>query len=318
MLIGYHASHEQFPPAELLQLVQAAEQAGFQAAMASDHITPFSMRQGESGFVWSWLGAALATTGFSFGTVSAPGQRYHPAIIAQAIATLSSMFPERFWVALGSGQFINEHVTGETWPSEKQRDERLLECVTAIRSLLAGESVTHEGRVTLMDARLFSRPRIMPKLLGAAITVESARWVASWADGLITVAQPRAKLAEVIDAFRSNGGDGKPLFLQAQVSYDATYEAALDGAWDQWRMSALQSDQIVNASTPEEVDRMAKDIPKSAVAERVRVSADPEQHIEWLREDQAMGFDAVYIHNVNRKQQPFIEAFGATVIPAFR
>src|SRR5918995_402205 len=117
MLIGYHASHEQFSPAELLGLVRLAERSGFEAAMASDHISPFSLRQGQSGFVWSWLGAALATTQLSFGTVNAPGQRYHPTIVAQAIATLSQMFPERFWVALGSGQFINEHVVGTQWPS---------------------------------------------------------------------------------------------------------------------------------------------------------------------------------------------------------
>src|SRR5688572_6099129 len=104
MQVGYHASHEQFPPDELLRLVHRAEAAGFDCAMCSDHLAPFSGRQGESGFAWSWLGAAMATTRLSFGTVNAPGQRYHPAVIAQAAATLSQMFPGRFWLALGSGQ----------------------------------------------------------------------------------------------------------------------------------------------------------------------------------------------------------------------
>ena len=105
---GFHASHEQISPRQLL-----AEQAGFQAAMCSDHLEPWSSRQGHSGLAWAWLGAALATTDLTFGTVTAPGQRYHPAVVAQAIATLGQMYPGRFWTALGTGQHANEHVTGE-------------------------------------------------------------------------------------------------------------------------------------------------------------------------------------------------------------
>src|SRR5690606_27162420 len=123
---GYHASHEQFSPSELLALVKLAEKAGFDAAMCSDHFTPWSERQGQSGFAWSWLGAALqATDSLSFGMVNAPGQRYHPAIIAQAIATLSEMFPSRLWCAFGSGQLMNEHITGQGWISKAERNSRL-------------------------------------------------------------------------------------------------------------------------------------------------------------------------------------------------
>jgi coenzyme F420-dependent glucose-6-phosphate dehydrogenase len=117
-IIGYHASHEQFRPGDLLRYVQLAEQAGFGAAMCSDHFHPWSERQGQSGFAWAWLGAALEATSLSFGLVNAPGQRYHPAIIAQAAATLADMFPGRFWIAVGSGQALNEHITGERWPSK--------------------------------------------------------------------------------------------------------------------------------------------------------------------------------------------------------
>src|SRR5919106_6602902 len=113
---GLHASHEQIPPADLLDAVVRAEQAGFTAAMCSDHFSPWSERQGQSAFAWSWLGAALQATSLPFGVVNAPGQRYHPAIIAQATATLSVMFPGRFWLAIGSGQRLNEHVTGQPWP----------------------------------------------------------------------------------------------------------------------------------------------------------------------------------------------------------
>ena len=112
-VIGFHCSHEQISPAQLLKDVHKAEQAGFTAGMSSDHFSPWSERQGESGFAWSFLGAALATTNIPFGVVNAPGQRYHPAIIAQAIATLAQMFPGRFWAALGSGEASNERITGE-------------------------------------------------------------------------------------------------------------------------------------------------------------------------------------------------------------
>nr|WP_308199821.1 LLM class flavin-dependent oxidoreductase [Isoptericola croceus] len=135
---GFHASHEQIGPAELLDDVGAAERAGFSGAMCSDHLAPWSSAQGESGFAWSWLGAALATTQLPLGVVTAPGQRYHPAVHAQAIATLAAMFPGRFWAALGSGQALNEHVTGDSWPRKSLREARLLECVDVMRALLAG------------------------------------------------------------------------------------------------------------------------------------------------------------------------------------
>jgi coenzyme F420-dependent glucose-6-phosphate dehydrogenase len=120
-LIGYHASHEQFAPSELLTYVQAAETAGFGAVMSSDHLTPWSERQGHSGFTWAWLGAALqATRTLPFGLITVPsGWRYHPVITAQAAATIAELFPKRFpWMAVGSGQALNEHVTGERWPLE--------------------------------------------------------------------------------------------------------------------------------------------------------------------------------------------------------
>src|SRR5687768_16597847 len=127
-VVGFHASHEQVHPRELLRAVRRAEEVGFDAAMCSDHFSPWSTRQGHSGFAWSWLGAALATTGLTFGVVNAPGQRYHPAIIAQAIATLNAMSDGRLWVALGSGEYSNEHVTGDVWPRKELRDARLREC----------------------------------------------------------------------------------------------------------------------------------------------------------------------------------------------
>ena len=124
-IVGWHASHEQISPRELLTAARRAEEAGFDAGMSSDHFSPWSERQGESGFAWSWLGAALATTALPFGVVNAPGQRYHPAIVAQAAATLTEMFPGRLWVALGTGEASNEHITGDRWPDKARRNQRL-------------------------------------------------------------------------------------------------------------------------------------------------------------------------------------------------
>ncbi len=143
--IGFHCSNEQIAPGRLLRDVQHAEEVGFTAAMSSDHLSPWPERQGESGFAWSFLGAALATTSLPFGVVTAPGQRYQPVITAQAVATLASMFPGRFWAALGSGEASNERVTGAPWPRKDVRDARLVECVDVIRRLLAGETVDHDG-----------------------------------------------------------------------------------------------------------------------------------------------------------------------------
>ena len=202
-IFGYHASHEQLPPSALLADVRLAEQAGFQAAMCSDHFAPWSRAQGHSGFAWSWLGAAMQATGLPFGCVNAPGQRYHPAIVAQAAATLAELFPGRFWVALGSGEALNEHITGTGWPDKQARNDRLLECVEVIRALFAGETVSHRGLVTVDRARLWSRPAAPPPLIGAAVSPETAGWVAGWADGLITVNQPAERLRRVVDAFRA-------------------------------------------------------------------------------------------------------------------
>ena len=124
-IVGYHCSHEQFAPGELLGYVRRAERAGFRAAMCSDHFHPWLPGQGQSGFAWAWLGAALQATSLPFGVVNAPGQRYHPAVIAQAVATLAEMYPGRFWVALGTGQLLSEHVTGDRWPPKADRQARL-------------------------------------------------------------------------------------------------------------------------------------------------------------------------------------------------
>jgi probable non-F420 flavinoid oxidoreductase len=315
-IFGYHASHEQFKPGDLLRWVQLAEQAGFQAGMCSDHFHPWNNLQGQSGFAWSWLGAALQATSLPFGTVCAPGQRYHPAIIAQAAATLADMYPGRFWVALGSGEALNEHITGDPWPSKAERNQRLKESVDVMRALWAGETVTHRGLVQVGDARLYTRPQTPPRIVGAAVTAETAEWVAGWADALITVNQPREKLQPVVDAFRRGGGEGKPMFLQVHVSYAKTEEEALRTAHEQWRSNCFDSQTLADLRMPEDFEAAASSItPEDVRKKSVRVSSDLAQHVAWLHDDIALGFEQIYLHNVNHDQERFIDAFGEKVLP---
>ena len=316
-LIGYHASHEQLAPSALLRCVVAAEAAGFQAAMCSDHFAPWSSRQGHSGFAWSWLGAALQATSVGFGVVNAPGQRYHPAIVAQAAATLSELFPERFWLALGSGEASNEHITGDRWPPKQERRARLGEAVAVIRALLAGETVSHDGLVTVDRARLWTLPERPPALIGAAISADTAAWVGGWADGLVTLNQPHDQLRKLIDAFRAGGGDGKPLYLQVHLSWAADEETALAVAHDQWRNNVFDPALAMDLVLPEQFDAAARFVTAEDVRSAVLVSADLGRHTAWLGEYLELGFDRIYLHEVGQAehQQPFIDAFGAKVVP---
>jgi probable non-F420 flavinoid oxidoreductase len=317
-LIGYHASHEQIPPGELLRCVAAAEAAGFQAAMCSDHFAPWSGRQGQSGFAWSWLGAALATTGLSFGVVNAPGQRYHPAIVAQAAATLSEMFPGRFWMALGSGEASNEHITGDRWPPKAVRTARLGQAVQIIKDLLAGETVSHDGLVRVDRARLWTRPAAPPMLVGAAVSVETAGWVGGWADALVTINQPHDKLRAMIEAFRAGGGEGKPLFLQVHLSWAADEDEALAVAYDQWGTNVVDSLLAWELELPEQFEAAARFVAPDDVRGPVLVSADLGRHAAWLAEYLELGFERLYLHQVGQGayQRAFIDAFGAKVVPA--
>jgi coenzyme F420-dependent glucose-6-phosphate dehydrogenase len=313
---GYHASHEQFPPSALLEFVQQAGAAGFSGASCSDHFLPWSEAQAESGFAWSWLGAALQATQLPFGVVCAPGYRYHPAIIAQAAATLAEMYGDRFWIAVGSGERLNEHITGEAWPPKGERNERLRECVEIMRALWAGDTVTHRGLVRVEQAKLYSLPAEPPLVFGAALTVETAQWLGGWADGLITVSAPAEKLKRVADAFRRGGGEGKPIRLQVKLSYARTDAEALAGAHEQWRSVVFDSSVLAELRMPAEFDAAARLVRPEEMHEFVHISSDLGRHTEWLHQYADFGFDAIYLHNVHADQRRFIDDFGEHVLPA--
>ncbi|MCT2058480.1 MULTISPECIES: TIGR03885 family FMN-dependent LLM class oxidoreductase [Dietzia] len=311
---GFHASHEQISPGRLLADVQRAERAGFRMAMCSDHFAPWSVRQGHSGFAWSWLGAALATTDLELGTVCAPGQRYHPAVVAQASATLAQMFPGRFWLALGSGQNMNEHITGAPWPAKDLRQARLEECVDVIRRLHAGEEVTHRGLVEVDRARVYSLPDAPPPLLGPALTPATAERAAAWADGLITVNADLETVAGIVGAYRAAGGRG-PLALQVHISIADTIERARDLVRDQWRNNAVDSPLDADLATPEELDLAGRRLSDEKIAEAVIVTDSVDDLIGRLRDFEALGFERIYLHHVSRDQTPFLELAEQELLP---
>lgn len=314
-MIGFHASHEQLTPSAALKAVQLAETAGFAAAMCSDHFAPWSARQGQSGFAWSWLGAAMQATSLPFGIVNAPGQRYHPAIIAQAAATLTEMYPGRFWLAIGSGEAVNEHLTGEAWPTKEVRNARLEECAQIMRALFAGGVVSHDGLVQVDRARLWTLPESPPPLIGAAVSVETAGWLGGWADGLITINQDLEQLRRIVAAFREGGGAGKPIYLQVHLSYAQDDDAALAIAFEQWRSNVFAAPLCWDLELPEHFDEASRFVRPEDLRKSVLISSDLQRFVGWLGEFAGLGFDGIFLHHVGIEQRGFIEAFGEHVLP---
>lgn len=317
-VIAYHASHEQHPPSALLRYAVAAEQAGFQAIHSSDHFHPWSERQGQSGFSFAWMGAAMQATTLPFSMVCAPGQRYHPAIVAQAIATLAEMFPGRFSVELGSGEALNENITGDVWPQKEERNARLLESVQVIRRLLQGETVIHNGLVRVKEAKLYTLPSVLPPLMATALSAKTAGWAGSWADGLITVAAEEEQLKGIVNAFRNGGGAGKPVYVQIAFSYARSEKEAQDAAFEQWRTNFFSPDILNDLTKPTQFDHIAEHVRLEDIADKMIITADPERCIGMVRQYVEMGFDRIILHNVNPQQEIFINDFGEKVLPHIR
>ncbi len=313
--LGYQASHEQFAPGELIELSKLAENAGFEFINASDHFHPWSERQGQSGYVYSWLGAALQATEIPCGVVTAPGQRQHPAILAQAAATLAEMFPDRFYMALGSGEALNEKITGQQWPSKSIRNERLLECFLIIKRLLNGETVTHYGLVTIENAKLYTLPKYQPLLLGAALTNETAEWMGGWAGGLLTGHKPIQELKELVEAFNKGGGKGKPLYLQVQLGYGADEDKLAADVFHQWRTNIFPGKVKGDLWKVEQFDALGEFVTIQDIKKKILVSSNIQQHIDSLKEYSNLGFEKIILHNVGRNQEEFINIFGEKVLP---
>jgi probable non-F420 flavinoid oxidoreductase len=321
MIVGYHASHEQFPPSELLDYVRAAEDAGFQAIMTSDHIAPWSRRQGNSGNNWAWLGAAMARTSLPFASLAIPGGwRYHPAVLAHLVATLAEMFPDRFrWIAVGSGEALNEHVVGSGWPDKAERNARLLAGTEIMRTLLRGEEVTQDHPWFTTDrARLWSLPVNPPAMFGPALTPETAEWMGTWADGLVTVRKAPSELAQIVDRFRAGGGENKPLALQLQISWAEDEGEARMAAWEQWRNAAAPPDYLAELQTPDEFDAVTATVCPDDIGEVIPLITRSKQLLDIIDGCSSCGFEEIYIHNVSRDQRAFLNFMARAVLPELR
>lgn len=287
-----------------------AEEAGFDGIHSSDHFHPWSERQGQSGFTFSWIAAALQATKLPFSMVCAPGYRYHPAIAAHAIATLGELFPGRVNFELGTGEALNEVITGDEWPSKKDRNNRLLECNMIIGRLLDGHEVNHSGHVKVKAAKLYTRPTIKPLLLCAAISRETAEWAGGWADGLLTtVEREMIALNNKIAAFNNNGGYGKPIYLQYAFSYARDTSAAEEGAYDQWRSNILPREKLADFKTVKDFDQAGEKVSRKQVLEAIPVYTKMNSLHEKIHELTKSGAERIILHNINRLQTEFIEDY---------
>ncbi|MBY3003284.1 TIGR03885 family FMN-dependent LLM class oxidoreductase [Rhizobium leguminosarum] len=321
MLIGYHASHEQFSPSELLCFVQAAERAGFGAVMTSDHIAPWSEEQGNSGNNWAWLGAALATTSVPFGSLAIPGGwRYHPALLAHLAGTLAEMYPNRFrWIAVGSGEALNESVVGSGWPEKAERDARLRAGAGIVRDLLRGETVTvRYPWFAVEEAKLWSLPERPPAIFGAALSAKTAGWMGDWVDGLITVRKSKESMQELVGRFEDNGGHGKPLVLQLQVSWAMSSEEARLAAWERWRNAAVPPTVLADLKRPKDFDEVTNTLRPEDIEEFVPLITEGSELLEIISELASCGFEEVYLHNVSLDQHGFMRFMAQEVLPHIR
>ena len=321
--IGYSCSLEQFHPNDLLDWCVQAEQAGFSAGfMVSEHFHPWTPQQGQSAFAWAFMGALGLRTSLPFGTgVTCPGFRYHPAVVAHAAATLGAMFPGRFWLGLGAGEALNEHIVGGKWPEVGIRSQMMFESIEIIRELFTGEVVRHHGKYfDLESARLYTRPEQPVPIYVATAGPVNAKRTGRLADGMITVGAADAKLGELWGNMeagaREAGKDptGMPKILQLHFSWAPTDEEAEQDALREWPNGgmAFPKQDIRN---PEDIAAMAKLVKREHFVNRMLISPDLDRHVENIQHYVDLGFDEIHIHNVGRDQARFIEVFGREVLP---
>lgn len=323
-LIGYSAALEQFHPTDLLRWCKEAEQAGFGCVMAADHFHPWVPQQGHSPFVWSWMGAlGASTTKLSFGPgVTCASYRYHPAIIAQGSSTLAAMYPGRYWLGIGTGEALNEHIVGGEWPDAPVRLERMIESIEIIKQLFTGKKVRYSGKHLKMEsARLYTRPETPCPIYVAASGPKTAETAGRLCDGLITPAASPEKLKMLIESFNKGARDaGKdpssmPKLLQLHVSWADTQEAAAQQAMKEWPNGGIKAPKQ-DIRSPEDFAEFAKLVRPEDFTGRMLISPDLDEHRHHIQGFFDLGFDEVHVHNVGRNQSDFIRAYGEAVIPS--
>jgi len=312
--IGYSLSTEEHRPEQLVEYASRAEAAGFEYASISDHFHPWVQAQGNSPFAWTVIGAiASATETLRLGTgVTCPTVRYHPAIVAQAAATAASLMPGRFFLGVGTGENLNEHIVGERWPPYETRAERLEEAVAVIRRLWTGETVDHRGaHYTVENARLYTLPAEPPPIVVAAAGPKAAELAGRIGDGLINFAPDPT----VVQGFDRAGGAGKPRYLQVNVCWAEDEATARRTAFEVCGNVALQGELGNQLPTPTHFEQAVKMLTEQDVAKVITCGPDPARHLEKIRAGIEAGFDHIHVYQVGSDQEGFFRFYERKVLP---
>lgn len=315
--LGYFASSEEHGPAALAANVGVAEDHGIDYAMISDHFHPWVRAQGESPFIWGVLGAMAETTeDIPIGTaVTAPIIRIHPAIVAQAAATAAVQLTDRFIFGVGTGENLNEHVTGQRWPPHDRRLDMLEEAIEIIQLLWEGGEKTYRGdHYTVENAWVFTLPDERPPIHIGASGERAAAAAGHYSDGLITT----APLSDLIDRFAaaSDGADATH-YGQLHVCYDEDEAAARETAYEQWPNGALTGELTRELATPAHFEQAAEMVDPEDVADSVVIGPDPADYIEAIGTFVDAGYDGIHVHQIGPEQEAFLEFFATEVIPSF-
>jgi G6PDH family F420-dependent oxidoreductase len=315
--LGYTLSCEEHGPKELVRNAKAAEEAGFSFATISDHFHPWVDAQGQSPFVWTVIGGvAQATERLRLGTgVTCPLIRIHPAIVAHAAATASVMMDGRFFLGVGTGEELNEHVTGARWPAPDARLEMLEEAIALMRLLWQGGYQTHLGKhYTVEQARIFTLPDEPVPIAVAASQRKAAELAGRLGDALISVA-PNDK---VVGFFDNAGGSGKPRYGQVHVCYAESEEKGRRTAHEIWPNAAMGGALGQELATTSHYEAVAQLVREEDVAESVVCGPDPEPHLEQIRAYENAGFTHVFVHQIGPDQEGFLRFYAEKILPELR
>jgi coenzyme F420-dependent glucose-6-phosphate dehydrogenase len=314
--IGYALSSEEHAPSELVRNARWAEQLGFSFVSLSDHFHPWIDRQGHSPFAWCVVGGVAATTErLALGTgVTCPSIRIHPAIVAHAAATAATMMPGRFFLGVGTGENLNEHVLGDRWPEQEVRLEQLAEAVEVIRLLFEGGLKSHHGKhYTVENARLYTLPPEPPPIIVAASGQRAAEQAGRIGDGLWS----NAPSGNVVETFEKAGGKG-PRYGQLDVCWAADETQARRTALEWWPNTSVPGELTQELPSPSHIEQAAQLVTEDQVAQKVLCGPDPERHLEGIQEFVDAGFDHVYVHQVGPDQEGFFRFYEREVLPKLR
>ena len=313
---GYTLSSEEHRGGELVRNARRAEELGFSFVSVSDHYHPWIDRQGQSPFVWSVAGGvASVTSRLRLGTgVTCPTMRIHPAVLAQAAATMADMMPGRFFFGVGSGEALNEHILGSRWPEAAVRLEMLEEAIAVIRLLWEGGSKSHHGRYyTVENARVYTlpAPEDLPPIIVSAFGPVAARLAARVGDGLWT----NSVDGSTIEEWRAAGGSG-PVYGQISVCWGADEAKARQVAHEMWPNTGVPGELSQDLPTPAHFEQAATLVTEEQVADKVVCGPSVDAYVEQVRRYESAGFTHVYFHQIGPDQDGFFRFWERSLRPA--